>query len=224
MKSTTYTRETIKIIVADDYELLRIAFVNTLQQQPFFEIVAEARNGEQLVQQTGLYKPDVVLADVKMPVMDGIEATRIITAKFPGTLVLACSFYNHEYLMAEMLYAGARGFVMKQVHPLELITAIRCVYNNEYFFCSHCRDKINKLITSKEYNLFTKERKPLLTQREKEILLLICDQKSNKDISGILKISVRTVEDFRSKLLFKTQSKSVAGLVGYAVEQGMYTP
>jgi DNA-binding NarL/FixJ family response regulator len=224
MQPTAHSQQPIKVIVADDYELLRIAFVNILQKQPFFEVVAEACNGEQLVQQTRQYKPDVVLVDVKMPVMDGIEATRIITAQFPCTLVLGCSLYNNEYLMAEMLGAGAKGFVLKHAHPDELVAAIKSVHNNEYYFCSYSTEKINKLVANKEYDFFTKERKPLLSHREKEILIHICHQKSSKDISGILNISVRTVEDFRSKLLAKTQSKTVAGLVSFAVEQGIYIP
>ena len=156
--------------------------------------------------------------------MDGIEATRIITAQYPGTLVVGCSFYHNEYLMAEMLDAGAKGFVMKQAHPAELVAAIKSVHNNEYYFCSYSRDTINNLIARKVNNRFAKERKPLLSQREKEILILICHQKSTKDISGILNISVRTVEDFRSNLLIKTQSQNIAGMVTYAVKHGIYIP
>ncbi len=221
---TANSQQKIKIIIADDYELLRIAFVNALQKQPLFEIVAEASNGEQLVQQIRQYKPDVALVDVKMPVMDGIEATRIITAQFPCTLVLGCSLHNNEYLIAEMLDAGAKGYVLKHASPAELIAAIISVHNNGYYFCCYATEKINKLIASKEYDFFTKERKPLLTQREKEILILICHQKSTKDISGILNISVRTVEDFRSNLLIKTQSQNIAGLVTYAIRNGIFTP
>ena len=216
--------QSIKIIIADDYELLRIAFVKILQQQSLFQIVAETSDGEQLVQQTRIHKPDIVLTDIRMPVMDGIEATQIITAHFPCTLVIACTTFNTEYLLAEMLDAGAKGFVSKQAHPDELITAINTVHNNRYFFCSASMEKLNNLIARKEYNLATKARKLLLSQREKEVLLMICNQKTNKDISAILNISVRTVEDFRTKLLIKTGSKSVAGLVSFAVKQGIYVP
>jgi DNA-binding NarL/FixJ family response regulator len=224
MDPAPLSRQSIKIIIADDYEMLRIAFVNILQQQSLFQIVAEVSNGEQLVQQTRIHKPDIVLTDIRMPVMDGIEATQIITAHFPCTLVIAITTFNTEYLLAEMLDAGAKGFVSKQAHPDELITAIKTVHNNQYFFCSASLENLNNLNARKEYNLATKARKLLLSHREKEVLLMICNQKTNKDISGILNISVRTVEDFRTKLLIKTGSKSVAGLVSFAVKQGIYVP
>jgi DNA-binding NarL/FixJ family response regulator len=224
MESRQLRQQPIKVIIADDHELVRMGFASFLQNLPFIQLVAEAANGEQLIQLTGIHDPDIVLADIQMPVMDGIEATRIISEKFPRTSVIAFTVFNKEYLIAAMLNAGAKGFVSKQAHPSELMEAIKAVNNNQHYYCSWTTEKLNNLIVNKEYNPVTKERKVLLSPREKEILILICQQKTNKDISKILNISVRTVEDFRSNLLIKTQSQGVAGMVTFAILHGIYTP
>jgi DNA-binding NarL/FixJ family response regulator len=222
MEPRQLSQQPIKIIIADDHDLLRIGFKRTLETEPFFQLVAEAANGEQLIRLTEVYEPDIVLTDIQMPVLDGIVATKIITDKFPCTSVIAFSVFTSEYLIAEMLNAGAMGFVSKQAHPSELIKAIIAVSNNLYYYCSFSTKILNTLIANKEYNPVTKERNFRLSPREKEVLILICKQKTNKDISMILNIGVRTVEDFRSNLLLKTQSKSVAGLVTYAIKSGIY--
>jgi DNA-binding NarL/FixJ family response regulator len=224
MNPKQLNQQPVKIIIADDHELLRMGFATFLQNQPFVQLVAEAADGEQLIQLTGIHDPDIVLTDIQMPVMGGVEATGIITEKFPRTSVIAFTMFNQEYLIAEMLAAGAKGFILKQAHPSELTEAIKAVNNGQHYFCRSSTEKLNKLIAHKEYNPVTKARNIRLSPREKEVLLLICRQKTNKDISKILNISVRTVEDYRSNLLLKTQSQALAGLITFAVKQGIYIP
>jgi DNA-binding NarL/FixJ family response regulator len=216
--------EPIKIIIADDHEVLRDGFKYQLQKYPFLQLVAEAGNGEELIRLAGIYNPDIILTDIQMPVMNGIEATRIISQKYPHLSVIAFTVFNNEYHIAEMLAAGAKGFILKHAHPCELIEAIKTVHKNQHYYCRCSTEKLNRLVANKEYNLVTNKWKNQLSARETEILLLICEQKTNKDISKLLNISVRTVEDFRSNLLIKTQSQNIAGMVNYAVKYGIHIP
>jgi len=218
------TLNPIKIIIADDHALVRAGLIVYLERDPGLKVVAEAGTGTALVSLTEVHKPDVVFTDIQMPEMDGIEATGLITKQWPGTAVIALTMFNEKYMVAGMLRAGARGYILKGSHTNELLKAIRAVSNNQPYYCPGATLEVNSLISSNEYNPVTGEVKMALTLRETTVLLLICDQKTNKEISEILGISIRTVEYFRSSLFLKTNVNNVAGLVAYAIKQGIYNP
>lgn len=214
----------ITIIFADDHPLMRTAFVKEIETRPDLRVIAEADNGSQLVALTKQYKPDIALTDIAMPVMDGLEATHIITKECPETCVIAFTQYKQEYLILDMLSAGAKGYLLKDVHPDILVEAIYAVYAKQDYYCPDSARIINYLVSKGEYDPVTRLRKNLFSQREMEVLLLICQEKTSREIAGILGISERTVEDHRSKLLLKTDTQSVAGLVGFAIKHGYYNP
>lgn len=216
--------EPLKIIIADDHELIRLGFIEFMEKAEGLNVVAGAANGRQLISLAGIHEPEIILVDVHMPEVNGIEATRIITQQYPRTAAIGFSICREAYLIADLLVAGAKGYVLKDSHPAELLAAIKAVSKGENYYCPAATEIINNKITGKLYDPETGERKYPLTPRETEVLRLICQQKTNQEISLILRISVRTVEDFRRNLLDKTKSQHVAGLVTFAMMHGIYNP
>jgi|SRR5665213_2719831 len=200
---------TINIILAEDHELLRDGFASLIEKCPQINLVAEASNGEQLVQLTEKWQPDVVLTDILMPVMDGIEATRQISKKFPDIGIIAYSMFNEEYLLNDMLDAGAIGYLIKNASKEELIAAINSVYKHKTFFC---RDTTMKLAKLKATNNENK-----LTEKEREVILFICWGMSNKEMADKYNLSVRTIEGYREKIMEKIKINKIAPLVVYAI-------
>jgi DNA-binding NarL/FixJ family response regulator len=214
----------IEIFIVDDQELLRQGLRGLLHDEQDFKVIGEAVNGEDLLKQVENNMPDVILMDIRMPVMDGIEATRVLTKKYPGVFVLAISVFSHEYNIIKMIVAGAKGHISKGVSKGELIDAIKTVHNNSTYYDKPVSVKLTGMIVNKHFDPHQKEFTFHLTAREAEVLRYICMQKSNRDISAILDLSVRTVEDFRNKLLIKTNSDNTVGLVLFAMRYGLYNP
>jgi DNA-binding NarL/FixJ family response regulator len=200
---------TIKIILAEDHEFLRDGFSSFIEKCPGIKLVAEACNGKQLVQLTEKWRPDVVLTDIKMPVMNGIEATREISKKFPDVGVIAFSMFNDEYLLNEMLEAGATGYLVKNASKEEIIAAIIAVSNQKSFFCSDTKIKLANLKAANNENQ--------LTEKEKELIFFICCSMENKEIADKLFLSVRTIEGYREKIMEKIKAKKVLQLFVYAI-------
>lgn len=215
---------TIKVVIADDHEIYRDGFRSLLQNNDEIELVAEAGNGVSLLEITKMNNPDVVLTDIKMPVMDGIEATRKLNEEFPHIPIIALTMFDEDHYIFDMLSAGARGYVLKDAHKSEILNAIKTVNKNQSYFCKATHLKIGRLIANKLFDPKNNKIMMPLSDREKQILRLVCAQKSNKEISKVLKISVRTVEGFRTILLEKTQSQNMAGLVVFAMRYGIYVP
>lgn len=213
----------VKIILADDHEIFRDGFHSLLKNQTAIVLLAEAANGQQLVALTEKHLPDVVLTDIQMPVMDGIEATRIITAKFPQVAIIALSMFNDDDLIMEMLEAGAKGYLIKNAHKTEIIDAINTVSQNKPYYCSATSIKLAQLIANSRFNPNNPSKKIMFTDREKEVICLICQQFSNKEISAALHLSVRTIEGYRERILQKTNARNTAGIVMYALHHNIYT-
>ena len=142
----------IRVIIADDHEIFREGLQGLIKKQPDMELVGEAENGKLLLQITGELLPDVVLTDIKMPLVDGIQATQIISEKFPQVSVIALSMFDDENLIVDMLEAGAKGYLIKNAHKHEIIAAIKTVYNQEYYFCNHSTMKLAKLIGKSRFH------------------------------------------------------------------------
>lgn len=214
----------IRIILADDHEIFRDGFHSLLLNQTAIELVAEAGNGEQLIMLTEQYLPDIVITDIKMPVIDGIEATRIITAKHPGIAVIALSMYEDDHLITDMLDAGARGYLLKNAQKREILESVTHVYRNLPYYCSTTSTILAKLISTRRYNPANAAERISFSEKEKEIICLICREYSNKDISAELHLSVRTIEGYRERILEKTNAKNTAGIVVHAIRNKIYIP
>ena len=212
----------IRLVIADDHEIFREGLESLFNKQKEIELAGEAINGKQLLEQAERLLPDVILTDIKMPVIDGIEATKILTEKFPQIGIIALSMFEDENLIVEMLEAGAKGYLIKNANKHEIIAAINAVYNQESYFCNHTTMKLAKLIGKSRFNPFKEPIKPGFTEKEREMIKLICQEFSNKEIAITLHQSPRTIEGYREKILEKTKAKNTAGIVIYAIKNGIY--
>jgi len=213
--------EQVRILLADDHNLIRDGMRLLLERQPGFVVVGEAADGRETVEQVNAHTPDVVVMDIAMPNMNGIEATRRIVDSNPRTGVVILSMHYDESYVIRSLKAGARGYLLKDAVKADLITAIHSVVRGGSFFSP----KISRIL--KEDYMQALERKDaddsyeLLTDREREILQLIAEGKSNKDIANSLGLSLYTVETHRAHILQKLNLHSVPDLILYAVRKGI---
>lgn len=214
----------IRILIADDHEIFRDGFKVMLRKNPAFELVGEASDGESLLSMVGLCKPDVVITDIRMPGMDGIAATRMLQNSHPDLPVIGLSTYDEEQVIVDMLEAGGRGYLLKNAAKEEIFTAVECVVRGEVYFCSATSPRLAELIAKSNYNPFRRRPATEINDREKEIIRLICQEFSSKEIALQLHNSVRTVESYRDRLLDKIGARNVAGLVVYAIKHGIYKP
>lgn len=188
-----------------------------LTQQPDIEVVAEADNGEMLLTLTRKWLPDIIFADINMPVMDGVEATRIINKEFPSIYIIALSMLDEVSIIEDMLGAGAQGYLLKNAGKVELRQAIDAVQKEQQYLCTETAMKLAKEKT----RLKPIKAKTNLSDREIEVLLLLCKGYNNKQISDILYISLRTVEGHRERMREKTGNQNVAGMIMYALRNGL---
>jgi DNA-binding NarL/FixJ family response regulator len=214
--------QTIRIIIADDHELMRKSLPILLKKQDEIEIVDDAENGQELLEKVRQHEPDVVVTDIQMPIMDGIKATKKIKEEFPHIKVLALTMFNEDHLIVDMLEAGAKGYLLKNTTQHELMEAIKAVYNGGTHFCNSTSEKLKNMIVQSKFNPYKKSPKVELTPREIEVMRLICQQMKNTDIADKMCISVRTVEGYREKIFEKTGSKTLAGITIFAIKNGYY--
>jgi DNA-binding NarL/FixJ family response regulator len=214
--------QNIRIIIADDHELMRKSLPILLKKQDEIEIVDDAENGKELIEKVREHKPDVVVTDIQMPIMDGIKATRKIKEEFPDVKVLALTMFNEDHLIVDMLEAGAKGYLLKNTTTLELTEAIKAVYNGGTHFCNSTSEKLKNMIVQSKFNPYKQKAKIELTAREIEVMRLMCQQMKNTDIADKMCISVRTVEGYREKIFEKTGSKTLAGITIFAIKNGYH--
>lgn len=208
----------ITISIVDDHELFRDGLQVVLSQIEDFAIISTASDGKVFLQQLKHFQPDIVLMDISMPEMDGIETTKKAIAAFPDIKIITLSSYGDDIYYYKMIKAGAFGFVQKKSGKKELETAIRTVYTgNNYFPQELMRKIIFKIGNDPEAPIASTSIE--LSKREKEVLLLICQGYSNKEIAGKLFISPNTVENHRSNLLSKTGTRNAAHLVLFAIKE-----
>lgn len=212
----------IRIVIADDHEVFREGLDAMLKKQQEIELVGEAANGRQLVDLALRVNPDVIVTDIKMPEMDGIEATKTLLEKNPVLRVIALSMFDDENMVVNMLEAGASGYLLKNAHKNEIIEAIRAVNANETYFCDHTTYRLAKLIGKSRFNPYNTGVRPAFTKKEISIIQLICQEYVNKEIAEKLFLSIRTIEGYREKILEKMNARNTAGIVIYAIKQGIY--
>lgn len=203
----------IKVAIVDDHQLFRNGLKFIIENEADLEVTIEASNGREFILFLENLKPDVVLMDISMPEMDGVETTKQALAKFPDLSVLVLSMYSDVEYYNTMIDLGVKGFILKDIDNDELSNAIRKVYSGGNYFS---QELLLRLIKNKP-----DETGIDLTKREKEILELICKGYSNQKISEELYISQRTVERHRSSLLSKTDSKNSVSLVVFAIKNNL---
>lgn len=214
-------KNTIKIILADDEVLFRKGISFLLDREENIEIIFEVSNGMELVsflKESNIH-PDIIMMDLKMPHLNGVDTTRIIHNDFPHIKIIALTSYDSKSFIANMISIGAASYLVKNTTPAEMIKTINEVYQKGI----HYNEQVLKILQEGITSGAVKQNKTLfdedyLTNREKEVLLLICRQLNTHEIADKLFISPRTVEGHRNNLLLKTESKNVAGLVVYAIQ------
>ena len=211
----------IKIVIADDHELFRDGLKLMLSKHKEISIAGEAENGKELIELVQKYKPDIILTDIKMPVMDGIEAVKKITAADPDAAIICLSMFDEETLIMEMLEAGAKGYLIKNSDKKEIYDAIVSVYHRQPYYCHSTGPKLLKMIAGSEYNPYRKKKAEEFSEKEIEIIKLICKEFTNKEIADILYLSSRTVEGLRQRIMDKMDVKNMVGIVVYAIKHAI---
>jgi DNA-binding NarL/FixJ family response regulator len=211
----------IKYIIADDHKIFRQGLRYALADDHKLKLAGEAENGEMLLQLFEKHKPDVVLLDLKMPVMDGIDATKKIHSAHPDTKILMLTTYDDEHFILHLLELGANGYLLKNAEPDEIKRAMHAVFENGYYFNDLMSSTMLRTITNKN-SLNNKFKEGIrLNERETEVLKLICAELTTVEIAEKIFLSPRTIEGLRTSLIEKTGVKNVAGLVLYAIKNGI---
>jgi two-component system, NarL family, response regulator NreC len=221
-------KKKIRIIVADDHVIVRKGIVSLISLNPDFEVVGEALNGKIAVELALLKEPDIVLMDISMPELSGLDATRIIKKKLPDVKVLVLSAYDNEEYVVQVLQSGANGYLLKNILPDDLYSAIKAVNDGLAFFSPTIskimlESYLKKIMPGASIagdNDLSSYVGPL-TAREREILQLIAEGKSHQQIAELLYISVRTVDTHRNNIIKKLNLHDTASLVTYAIKHGI---
>jgi two-component system response regulator NreC len=211
----------IRILLADDHTVVRKGLRLLLESVPEFQVIADASSGREAVALAEQHIPDVIVMDVAMPILNGIEAARQITAKLPQTAVVFLSMHGDESYVLRALKAGARSYLLKDSAEYDLIQAVKAVSEGKAFFSP----AISKMLVE-DYMRQMRERGvedsyELLTTREREVMQLLAEGKSNKDAAALLNLSLYTIETHRSNIFQKLNLHSVAELILYAIRKGV---
>ncbi|MBI4931641.1 MAG: response regulator transcription factor [Bacteroidetes bacterium] len=210
----------IRIMFVDDHQILIDGMKALLKNNIQFEIAGEATRCEKALEIIPRINPDIIVTDINMPEMSGIEFTAVINKKYPQIKILALSMYGEKGMISEMLDAGVSGYILKNTGKQELVDALLKIHDGGLFFSDEVSAEMMKNIAEKK-QLSTEEQKAHLTPREKEIIQLIAKEFSNSQIAEALFISERTVETHRKNIFRKTNTKSLVGLIKYAIENNL---
>ncbi|MGE5263872.1 MAG: response regulator [Acidobacteriota bacterium] len=211
----------IRVLICDDHTILREGIRLLLNSQPDIEVVAEAVDGREAVDKAREVKPDIILMDIAMPLLNGLEATKQIRRDNPNARVLVLTMYESDEYVSQMLEAGAAGYVLKKVAGSELVYAIHSVYNGEAFLYPSItkrlvEDYLRRVELGQERDSFDG-----LTDREREVLQLIAEGHTNKEIADLLNLSVRTVQNHRAHIMEKLGMHDRGELIKYAIQKGI---
>jgi len=212
--------EAIKVLITDDHQIIIDGLKSLLADDDQIKVVGEASNGQEAIEFLNLIDVDVVLMDIDMPVLNGIEATKKIISKFPGTRVIILSMHKESGLIKSLFKEGVDGYLVKNSDQNELIEAIKKVYSGQQHFSSDVTMSLLDKSTNKSSRFEPDNRIADLTSREIEILKLISEGLSNKEIGEKLYISHRTVDSHRTNLMKKVGVNNIAGLIRFAMKSG----
>jgi len=210
----------IRILLADDHKIVRDGLRTLIGKEAGMEVIGEAENGRKALKMAEKIRPNVVIMDVTMPDMNGIEATRKMLTEVPGVKVIALSMHSDRRFVLGMLEAGASGYLMKDCAFDELAKAVRSVATGQTYLSPSIADVLVKGYLDKVNEKISAARSPL-TEREREILQLLAEGRSSKEIAAHLGVSVKTVETHRRNMMQKLNMRSVAELTKYAIREGL---
>lgn len=214
-------RKKILIAIADDYKIFREGIKKCIASDDTLQVIIEADNGEELLAQFAGQIPDVVIMDLKMPVMDGIAATEIIRKKFPDVKVLVVTMYGEDKFIIHLMEIGANGYLLKNAEPDEIRRSIYAVYENGYYFTDIVNKALLKKLSTKNNIRPSFNQDIELSAQEVEVLKLICEEKTDEEIAKEMSLSSHTVEDIQQSLIKKVGVRNIAGLVMYAIKNGI---
>jgi DNA-binding NarL/FixJ family response regulator len=208
----------LRVLIADDHGIVRSGVKLLLDRQPDIEVVAEAEDGVEAVEKVIEHRPDVAVLDVSMPRMTGLQATHEIKQQVPDTQVLILSMHDDERYLFEALRAGAAGYVLKRAADQDLVDAVRAAGRGEPFLTASAQQTLIR-------NFLDRGEQPTeLSPREQEVVKLIAEAHTNKEIAEILHLSEKTVESHRARVLQKLGMRDRVELVRYAIRQGLVEP
>jgi DNA-binding NarL/FixJ family response regulator len=210
------TARKTRILLADDHAVVRQGFARILQGEADLEVVGEASDGREAVQKSIELKPDIVIMDVSMPELNGIEATRRLQKDHPRIRVLALSMHKDNVFVREILRAGAAGYLLKDAIDQELLTAVRAVSSGE----GYLSPSVSEAVLS-DYRKHVTDPIDLLSSREREILQMLAEGKTNKEVAQVLNISVYTVDAHRGRIMEKLNLHSIGEMVRFAMRNGL---
>ena len=215
----------VRILVADDHEIVRRGLRAILEAKPNWEVVAEAVTGREVVEQAKETTPDIAIIDVGMPELNGLEATRQLLKALPQTEVLILTMHESEQIVREVLDAGARGYVLKSDAGRDLVAAVEALCLHRTFFSSKISEMLlDSYLRHSDRTETSDGPRGRLTAREREIVQLLAEGKSNKEVACALNISIKTAETHRTNIMNKLDLRSVTELVRYAVRNNMVEP
>ena len=218
MKGTEQSK--IKVLLVDDHPFVLEGIKSCLLKQPGFKLVGEAGNGQEAIEKTQALSPDVVVMDITMPSLNGLEATRRLREVSPNTKVLILTVHEKREFVSEIIQSGARGYVRKNTSPVELVRAIEAVHRGEAFFAPDVAQAFFEDYVQAEGRL-DKSGARKLSDREREVLILIAEGLSNKEIADRLSVSVRTAEKHRQSVMNKLGVHKATELVKFAITHGL---
>ncbi|MCG8698958.1 MAG: response regulator transcription factor [Bacteroidales bacterium] len=207
-----------KVFLVDDHQMFREGISYVIEKSESFVLIGQASNGQEFHDKIKENVPDIVLMDISMPVMDGIEATRLVMDEYPEVKVIALSMYGEEQYYFKMVEAGAKGFVLKESGKQQLLEALTEVSSGGSYFSQELLCKIISRFNVQNLDQSSKRVDVSFTRRELEVLQLVCSGLTNMEIAEKLFLSPKTVEGHKSKLLSKTGARNTASLVIYAIK------
>lgn len=216
-------KNSIKVLIVDDHEVVRDGLKNIITSIGNISVIGEAEDGDSAIKAYASLKPDLVIMDISMPGMNGIDATKFIKEKDPDAKILILTMHDNQEYLNQIIRSGAKGFVLKNTDKDELLEAVKTVASGENFFSKDISKLIidNYIKSAKETEKNDGFKETPLTKREIEILKLIASGYSNQEIANILYISYNTVDTHRKNIMHKLTIKNTAGLVRYAIEKGL---
>jgi len=214
-------KKIIKVAIADDHHLVRQGFALILDGYEGIELIVEAENGVDLIDKIKSQVPDVVLMDLKMPIMDGFKTTAYLRKEYPQIKIIALTMYDEKKFIIETIKMGAHGYLFKNVDAQELKLAIHSVVEKDFYFNDHMTEAMYKGWANKRKTTPAIEKKDRLTEREAQVLKLICKQLTGPEIAQKLSLSPKTIENYRFKLLDKLGVRNTAGLVIYTIKNSL---
>jgi len=217
-KKTRKVNSDIRIVTADDHEIYRDGLQLLSSTLKGIRLIGMAENGQELITLVKDLKPDVVLTDIKMPVMDGIEATRYIVSHFPEIGVIGLTMFEEEQQIIDMLEAGAMGYLVKNASKEEVQEAIMRVYSHQHYYCSQTTTKITRMIAKSRFNPYKPTARVTFSGKELEVIKLICNGLTNKEIAQEINLSYRTVEGYRIRIQEKMNVHNTASIIIYAIK------